>query len=114
VYSSNDGQWLFATLNSSFCLQLQRIDNMLQYRRADLISSVGSYKLVKLDFAVVGTQMSPKSSGNRCILFVDEDIRAVRILLVYSKSDTSSPNETQWWKALVKNEYSDISEIFGL
>ena len=90
----------------------KRIDNMLQYSRADLISSVGSYKLVKLDFAVVGTQMSPKSSGNRCILFVDEDIRAVKILLVYSKSDITSSNETQWWKTIVKNEYGEIWELF--
>ena len=87
---------------------------MLQYRRADLISSVGSYKLVKLDFAVVGTQMSPKSSGNRCILFVAEDMRAVKILLVYSKNDITSSNETQWWKSIVKNEYEEIGEIFEL
>ena len=92
----------------------RRIDNMLQYNRADLILSVGFYKLVKLDFAVIGTHMSPKSSGNRCILFVDEDMRAVKVLLVYSKNDVASSNETQWWKTLVKNEYEDIGKIFDL
>jgi len=92
----------------------ERIDNMLQYSRADIISTAGCYKLVKLDFAVEGTRISPKASGNRCILFVDEDTRAVKILLVYSKNEISSPNETQKWKNIVKSEYGDIGEIFGL
>ena len=92
----------------------ERIDNMLQYNRTDLISATGCYKLVKLDFAVAGTQMSPKASGNRCILFIDEDIRAVKILLVYSKNDISSPNETQKWKAIIKSEFSEIALLFNL
>jgi len=92
----------------------ERIDNMLQYNRADLISTSGYYKLVKLDFAVEGTRVSPKASGNRCILFVDEDARSVKILLVYSKNEISSPNETQKWKNIIKDEYREIAEIFNL
>jgi hypothetical protein len=92
----------------------ERIDNMLQYSRADLISTAGCYKLVKLDFAVEGTRISPKASGNRCILFVDEDIREVKILLVYSKNDISSPNETQKWKAIINDELKEISKMFNL
>jgi len=80
----------------------ERIDNMLQYDRAGLISTSGCYKLVKLDFAVEGTRMSPKASGNRCILFIDEDTRAVKILLVYSKNEISPPNETQKWRSIKK------------
>ena len=92
----------------------ERIDNMLLYNRADIISESGSYQLVKLDFAVDGTQMSPKASGNRCILFVDNSIRLVRILLVYSKNEISEPNETQKWKAIIKSEYQEITKIFNL
>jgi hypothetical protein len=92
----------------------ERIDNMLQYNRADLISTNGRYRLVKLDFAVEGTRMSPKASGNRCVLFVDEDTRAVKILLVYSKNEISSPNETQKWKRIIKDAYGAIARIFGL
>jgi hypothetical protein len=43
----------------------KRIDAMLEYKRADLIAKNGQHKLVKLDFAVAGTRVSPKSSGNR-------------------------------------------------
>lgn len=92
----------------------KRIDAVLEYRRADLISITGQYKLVKLDFAVEGTRISPKSSGNRCILAVDEDIRKVRILLVYSKNDISEPNETAKWKALVKAHFPDVGATFSL
>jgi len=93
----------------------ERIDNMLQYKRADLIIEVEEYQLVKLDFAIEGTQTSPKKSGNRCILFVDNGAsRMVKILLVYSKNDISEPNETQKWKTIIKNEYKEIAEIFNL
>jgi hypothetical protein len=92
----------------------ERIDNMLRYNRADLISVAACYKLIKLDFAVEGTRISPKASGNRCILFVDEDTRAVKILLVYSKNDISPPNETQKWKNIIKGEYKEIAEMFSL
>ena len=92
----------------------KRIDNMLLYSRADLISVSGNLQLVKLDFAVDGTQMSPKASGNRCILFIDNSIRLVRILLVYSKNKISEPNETQKWKDIIKREFNEIAIIFNL
>ena len=92
----------------------ERIDNMLRYNRADLISTSGYYKLVKLDFAVEGTRISPKASGNRCILFVDDDMRSVNILLVYSKNEISPPNETQKWKKIIKDEYGAIAALFIL
>lgn len=92
----------------------RRIDAMLEYRRADLISSVDQYKLVKLDFAVEGTRISPKKSGNRCILLIDEDVRLVRVLMVYSKNDVSPPNETDKWKAIIRQNFDDITTIFAL
>ena len=104
----------WATTEQTITDVCRRIDNMLQYSRADLISTSKCYKLVKLDFAVEGTRMSPKSSGNRCILFVDEYTRAVNILLVYSKNEISPPNETHKWKNIIKGEYRDIAKIFKL
>ena len=90
----------------------KRIDAMLEYSRADLISVSKQYKLVKLDFAVAGTQTSPKSSGNRCILLIDEDVRRVTVLLVYSKNDIGPPNETQKWRAVIKSQYPGIADVF--
>ena len=92
----------------------ERIDNMLQYSRVDIISISGCYKLVKLDFSIEGTRMSPKASGNRCILFVDEDMRLVKVLLVYSKNEISPPNETEKWKNIIRAEYKEVIKLFSL
>ena len=87
---------------------------MLLYNRADIIAAIGSKKLVKLDFAIDGMHESPKSSGNRCVLFIDEELRLVKILLVYSKNEISPPNETQKWKRIIKDVYKDIGKLFRL
>lgn len=92
----------------------RRIDRMLDFARADLIASVGSRKLVKLDFAVAGTKVSPKASGNRCILDIDEERRHVDVLIAYSKNEIGPPNETAKWKAVIKAEYSEVSKLFSL
>ena len=60
----------------------EHIENMLLTKRADLISVADNYRLVKLDFAIFGLKISPKSSGNRCILLLDDDMRIVKVLLV--------------------------------
>lgn len=81
---------------------------MLDFARADLIASVGYSKLVKLDFAIAGTRVSPKASGNRCILYINEETRHVEVLIAYSK------NETTKWKQLLKEQYNDVAQIFSL
>lgn len=92
----------------------EHIENMLFTKRADLISIAENSRLVKLDFAIFGLKVSPKSSGNRCILFLDDDIKLVKVLLVYSKNDIPTNNETQAWKNIVKSQYSELAEIFDL
>lgn len=92
----------------------EHIDNMLRHERADLICAKDDYKLIKLDFAIDGSQVSPKASGNRCILFVNEKIRLVKILLVYSKNDICAPNETQKWKSIIKEQFPEVKTIFAL
>jgi hypothetical protein len=90
----------------------KHIDNVLEYSRADLICYKDTYKIVKLDFAIFGTKISPKKSGNRCILLVDEQLKKVEVLLVYSKNDVQGHNETQWWRKLVLSKYPHVKTIF--
>jgi hypothetical protein len=87
---------------------------MLAYARADLIYDNGFEKIIKLDFSVAGTRISAKSSGNRCILYVDEVMRHVDVLVAYSKNDIGPPNETTKWKQVIKENYPDIAERFIL
>ena len=92
----------------------EHIENMLFTKRADLISIAENSRLVKLDFAIFGLKVSPKSSGNRCILFLDDDMKIVKILLVYSKNDIPTNNETQAWKNIIKSQYPELAGIFNL
>lgn len=87
---------------------------MLFTKRADLISATDNYRLVKLDFAIFGLKISPKASGNRCILFLDDNMWVVKILLIYSKNDIPAQNETQEWKNIIKTQYPNIGDIFNL
>ena len=105
-------QWMKTLDNIIFICE--HIENVLKTKRADLISASGDYRLVKLDFAIFGLKVSPKKSGNRCIMMVDDKMRTVRILLIYAKTDLPSKNETQEWKNLVRSEFKDIAEIFKI
>lgn len=92
----------------------EHIENMLLTEHTDLISAADNYRLVKLDFAIFGLKISPKSSGNRCILLLDDNLRIVRVLLVYSKNDIPTHNETQEWKNIIRDQYLHIGNIFNL
>lgn len=87
----------------------ERIDNMLRYSRADLLKYGNYTKLVKLDFAVSGRKESPKQAGNRCILFVNEKLRTVEVLLIFAKTDLpKNRGETQFIIQTVKNEFPQL------
>ena len=91
----------------------QRIDNLLASGRqqVDLIKAVSDHKLVKLDFAIHGSRKSPKGSGNRAILWVNESDRKVTILMVYSKNDVKGKKETVWWQKQIRDNCSDVYEM---
>lgn len=94
--------------------ECEHIQNMLLSQRADLITTSEGCQLVKLDFAVFGTKISPKKSGNRCILAVDNNLHIVKIMLVYAKTDLPPRNETQEWKKLIKVNFPKTGEKFNL
>ena len=54
-----------------------------------------------------------QTSGDRAIVYVDDSRRECQVLLVYSKNDISSPNETQKWQAMIRENYSDIWSTFS-
>lgn len=94
-----------------FC---ERIEKTINTNRMRLISSQGRYRLVKMYFTVLGTKLSPKAAGNRCILVVDDEKKTVRVLLVYSKGDLKSTHETAGWKMVIREQFPEIGEIFRL
>ncbi len=75
-------------------------------------SSDNTVRICKTEFKILGTEKSRHSSGNRCIIAIDQNIGVVRVLLVYAKTDVStSGNETEWWKKVVKENYPEYKEI---
>lgn len=92
--------------------ELQYIDKLLDTDKAESIVNNDNIKIVKTQFRVIGTKESAKSSGNRCIVAIHEDLKLVKVLLVYSKTDLSSSNETATWKRLVKENYPGYSNLF--
>jgi len=85
--------------------QFERIDMLLQKDVAEIIIKSGDLKIIKSEFSVAGMHQSPKGSGNRCIVAVDESCKKVYVLLVYHKNDLGDGNETARWKKIIKDNY---------
>lgn len=96
----------------AICEELRRFDSLLETSIAETIILSGSVRMAKTEFRVAGTKESRKSSGNRCIVAVHDDIGVVKVLLVYQKTDLGDGNETTKWKQIIKENYSEYSKIF--
>jgi hypothetical protein len=91
--------------------ELERIDMLINTSRAETICSDEGIKIIKTEFRVVSTKESAKTSGNRCIVAWNEDKKSVSILLVYSKTDITSHNETAEWQRLIKDNYPEYRHL---
>jgi len=102
----------YLTLNRVIFVQCARIDNVLQSQKADRICGHDGNEIIKLDFAVVGTHISARSSGCRIILMVNHNIKSVKILLVYDKHHTKVGKESVWWESIVRAEYDEVEALY--
>jgi len=97
----------------SIVLSLERAYQLKDTDRLDCIKFCEPYRLFKFEFAVAGTRESPKKSGNRIILFLDNEKGSIDILLIYHKDDLEKRNsETAAWKKLIQNNYPEIWRKF--
>jgi len=90
---------------------LARIKEYLKYDKAETIHDDGSRKIVKLYFRVAQTKDSAKGSGNRAIVLVEENTKMVTILLVYSKNEITTPNETSKWQTEIKDNFPNLRSL---
>jgi len=90
----------------------ERVDNLLEKKRANIICEVDGVRIIKSDFSIVGSNVSAKSSGNRCIAVCVIADRTVKILLVYNKNDLPKDNETVAWKQLITDNYPEYANLF--
>lgn len=92
-------------LARSFLLQnTNRIDNLRFSREREM-------GIFKLDFSVAGTNVSPKSSGNRAIFSLCNNTGKIEILLVYGKTHCSKNiKETQWILEHIKGNFPEYKK----
>ncbi|MCB9812226.1 hypothetical protein H6778_01055 [Candidatus Nomurabacteria bacterium] len=89
----------------------ERVDNLLEKKRANVICETDGVQIIKSEFAVVGSGVSAKTSGNRCIAVCLVEEKVVRILLVYNKNDLPGRNETTEWKRLIAGHYPEYRHL---
>lgn len=102
-------QWA-VTLRSIYA-DLERINENIRYKKAKVIHTNDSRRIVKLDFRVAQTKDSAHGSGNRVIALIDDNSSVATILLVYSKNEIGMPNETVKWQTEIKANFVSLRDI---
>lgn len=94
--------------------RLRMVNNTTQNSsQIDELKHKDNYWLAKYDFKIAGTKESTKSSGNRCVLFIDNSIDLIQILLIYNKNDLpKNKKETQYIFSELEDNYSTIYNLF--
>ena len=92
--------------------QFERIESLVHNKRTALPirrSADNQHWIIKHEFAVAGTQKSPKGSGNRVIICVDRERRKVTVLMVYHKNDLGAPagSETATWQRAIRKNCAE-------
>ena len=57
-----------------------------QSNQIDELKYIDNKWLAKYDFKIAQTNESTKSSGNRCVLYIDNVRNTIEILLIYNKT----------------------------
>lgn len=97
-------RWV-VTLDSIF-QDLKRIHELQKLQQVDELKSGKDCKLFKYDFSVAQSGVSPKASGNRCIIFLDIVRHRQDVLMVYGKGDLpKNTNETKYIYDVVAKEF---------
>ena len=104
-------KWWNATERSIF-YDLQRLrilgNNTQKTDQLDELKYYDCHWLAKYDFKVAGTKVSKKDSGNRCIIYIDDKLNQLSILMIYHKDNLpKNKSETQYIMDTVQKEYKE-------
>ena len=94
--------------------EIRRIEALLQTDKAEILHAVDGHRLIKIYFTIARSGQSAKASGHRCIVHLESKMRTARILLVYSKQELSSPNETSKIRSQIKADHPEMTNLFNL
>lgn len=96
---------------SSIVAEMARVEENIRYKKAETIHSGDNQRIIKYYFRVAQTQDSAKRSGNRVIALIDDIDKVVTILLLYSKNEITTPNETAKWQKQVKDNFPGLRHL---
>lgn len=100
-------RWIIT--RDSIFQDLKRVHSMQMTQQVDELKSGEGCKLFKYDFAVAQSGVSPKASGNRCIVFLDSIRHRQDVLMVYGKGDLpKNIKETQYIYSIVQENFSEL------
>lgn len=93
------------TLQRAFLVQRTNLIDVLKYSPEDKVG------IFKYDFKVAGTDVSPKTSGNRVVFSLCNNTGIIKILLVYGKNNCDKKHtETQWIFEHVKLNFPEYKK----
>ena len=95
----------------SIIKEFEKIDILFTRSIAETIIDSDSIKICKTEFKIAGTSESRKMSGHRCVVAIHKKTQTVKILLVYMKTDVQGGHETNWWRGVIKNNYSEYKHL---
>ncbi len=92
---------------------LRRVRALTNKQQVDELLHKDTFWLFKYDFAVAQSNISPKKSGNRCVVVLDSSQHRIDVLLVYAKSDLpKNVGETQYIRSFMQSEYPQYWQRF--
>ena len=102
---------IWTVTEMSILADLSRIaQNLQETNQIDELRSDGRRWLFKYDFRIAKSKNSAKSSGNRCLCFLDLSSAEIKILLIYKKTDCpKNQGETQWLKSVYSDQFPDFA-----
>lgn len=100
-------QW--AVTQDSIFQDLKRIHALVDTQQVDELKCGEDCILFKYDFAVAQTKVSPKTSGNRCLVFLDIARQLQTVLLAYGKGDLpKNQQETACILGVARSKFPEL------
>jgi hypothetical protein len=98
------------TLDSIF-QDLKRVHSLQLTQQVDELKRGKGCKLFKYDFAVAQSEVSPKASGNRCVVFLDENRHRLDVLMVFHhKYLPKNVHETRYIHKVIQEQFKELWE----
>ena len=77
-------------------------------QQIDELKCIDNEYIAKYDFKIAQTNVSTKSSGNRCIIYINNEKHIIEILMIYNKTHLpKNKDETKYIMDEIKNNFDD-------